>query len=155
MTAAKTTVTFVKPSAVEALFNRTFGFLVGLGIGPKFIYLLQVPGRKTGKIYSAPVNRMELGGKLYLVAPRGRANWVRNAEAAGEVTLKRGSLQQRFGLQAIAEEQKPAILKEYLDRYASAVRKFFPIAPGSPVEAFRAVTANYPVYELMRKSGDL
>jgi hypothetical protein len=65
---------FRAPSAAEAFFNRAFGFLVGLGIGPKFIYLMQVRGRKTGKIYSAPVNMMDLGGKLYLVAPRGRAN---------------------------------------------------------------------------------
>jgi deazaflavin-dependent oxidoreductase (nitroreductase family) len=143
------TAEFRAPSATEALFNRAFGFLVGLGIGPKFIYLMQVRGRKTGKIYSAPVNMMELGGKLYLVAPRGRANWVRNAEAAGEVTLKRGSSRKRFALRAIPDEAKPAILKEYLDRYQSAVKKFFPVAPGSPVEAFRDVASGYPVFELV------
>jgi deazaflavin-dependent oxidoreductase (nitroreductase family) len=143
---------FVKPSAAEALFNRSFGFLVGLGIGPKFIYQLQVPGRKTGKIYSAPVNMMDLGGKLYLVAPRGRANWVRNAEAAGEVTLKRGSSRQRYTLRPIADDQKPPLLKEYLDRYASAVRKFFSVPPGSPAEAFRGIVGNYPVFELSKKN---
>jgi len=152
MTSERTTTAFVKPSAVEALFNRTFGFLVGLGIGPKFIYLLQVRGRKTGKIYSAPVNMMDLGGKLYLVAPRGRANWVRNAEAAREVTLKRGASRQRYALGPIPDDQKPPLLKEYLDRYASAVRKFFPVPPGSPVEAFRGIAANYPVFELSQKS---
>jgi deazaflavin-dependent oxidoreductase (nitroreductase family) len=140
---------FQAPSAIEALFNRAFGFLVGLGIGPKFIYLMQVRGRKTGKIYSAPVNMMDLQGKLYLVAPRGRANWVRNAEAAGEVTLKRGSSRKRFALRAIPDEAKPEILKEYLDRYQSAVKKFFPVAPGSPVEAFRGIAGNYPVFELV------
>jgi deazaflavin-dependent oxidoreductase (nitroreductase family) len=140
---------FHAPSAIEALFNRTSGFLVGLGIGPKFIYLLEVRGRKTGKIYSAPVNMMDLGGKLYLVAPRGRANWVRNAEAAGEVTLKRGSSRTRFSLLTISDGAKPEILKEYLDRYQSAVKKFFPVAPGSPVEAFRGIAGNYPVFELV------
>jgi deazaflavin-dependent oxidoreductase (nitroreductase family) len=140
---------FHAPSAIEAFFNRTFGFLVGLGIGPKFIYLLEVRGRKTGKIYSAPVNMMDLGGKLYLVAPRGRANWVRNAEAAGEVTLKRGSSRTRFSLLTISDGAKPEILKEYLDRYQSAVKKFFPVAPGSPVEAFRGIAGNYPVFELV------
>jgi deazaflavin-dependent oxidoreductase (nitroreductase family) len=140
---------FRAPNAAEAFFNRAFGFLVGLGIGPKFIYLMQVRGRKTGKIYSAPVNMMDLGGKLYLVAPRGRANWVRNAEAAGEVTLKRGSSRKRFALQAIPDGAKPEILKEYLDRYQSAVKKFFPVAPGSPVEAFRGIAGNYPVFELV------
>jgi hypothetical protein len=62
---------FQKPSAVEAAFNRALGFLVGLGLGPRYMQLLQVRGRKTGRIYSTPVNLLELGGKTYLVAPRG------------------------------------------------------------------------------------
>jgi deazaflavin-dependent oxidoreductase (nitroreductase family) len=142
---------FRPPSAIEALFNRTMGFLAGLGIGPGFIYLLQVKGRKTGRIFSTPVNLMEVGGKQILVAPRGRAQWVRNAEAAGEITLKRGSLLRRFGLRPIAEGEKPELLKEYLDRYASAVAKFFPVAAGSPAEAFRDIAGNYPVFELVAK----
>jgi deazaflavin-dependent oxidoreductase (nitroreductase family) len=140
---------FRPPSAIEALFNRTMGFLAGLGIGPGFIYLLQVKGRKTGRIFSTPVNLMEVGGKQILVAPRGRAQWVRNAEAAGEITLKRGSLLRRFGLRPIADGEKPELLKEYLDRYASAVAKFFPVAAGSPAEAFRDIAGNYPVFELV------
>ena len=151
MTTGKSVAEFQAPSAVEALFNRTFGFLVGLGIGPKFIYLLQVRGRKSGKIYSSPVNVMEIGGKQILVAPRGRAQWVRNAEAAGEITLKRGSYRRQFGLRPIADAGKAEILKEYLDRYDSAVRKFFPVPPGSAVESFRDIAANYPVFELIAR----
>jgi deazaflavin-dependent oxidoreductase (nitroreductase family) len=151
MTTGKSVSEFRAPSAVEALFNRTFGFLVGLGIGPKFIYLLQVRGRKSGRIYSSPVNVMEIGGKQILVAPRGRAQWVRNAEAAGEITLKRGSYRRQFGLRPIADAGKAEILKEYLDRYASAVRKFFPVPPGSAVEAFRDIAGNYPVFELVQR----
>jgi deazaflavin-dependent oxidoreductase (nitroreductase family) len=151
MTTGKSVSEFRAPSAVEALFNRTLGFLVGLGIGPKFIYLLQVRGRKSGRIYSSPVNVMEIGGKQILVAPRGRAQWVRNAEAAGEITLKRGSYRRQFGLRPIADAGKAEILKEYLDRYASAVRKFFPVPPGSAVEAFRDIAGNYPVFELVQR----
>jgi deazaflavin-dependent oxidoreductase (nitroreductase family) len=151
MTTGKSMAEFRAPSAVEALFNRTFGFLVGLGIGPKFIYLLQVRGRKSGKIYSSPVNVMEIGGKQILVAPRGRAQWVRNAETAGEITLKRGGYRRQFGLRPIADAGKPEILKEYLDRYGSAVRKFFPVPPGSPGESFRDIAANYPVFELVAR----
>lgn len=143
---------FQAPSPVEGGFNKLMGFLAGLGIGPSFIYQLQVRGRKSGKIFTTPVNLMEFGGKPVLVAPRGRTQWVRNAEAAGEIILKRGSKRLRFGLQPIADEQKPPLLKEYLDRYASAVAKFFPVKPGSPAEAFRLLAANYPVFELLPKT---
>src|SRR5271168_108419 len=140
--------TYRAATPVEAVFNRFMGFLAGLGIGPKFIYLLQVRGRKTGRIHSAPVNLMDANGKRFLVAPRGRTQWVRNAEAAGEVTLKRGSSRQNYRRIPIAEADKPEILKTYLDRYANAVQRFFPIPAGSDINKFREIAANYPVFEL-------
>ena len=82
---------FRKPTSAEALFNRAFGFFVGLGIAPAYMQLLEVRGRKTGRVYSSPVNLLQVGGKKYLVAPRGQTQWVRNAESAGEIVLKRGS----------------------------------------------------------------
>jgi deazaflavin-dependent oxidoreductase (nitroreductase family) len=140
---------FRKPSAVEALFNRAFGFLVGLGIGPHYIRLLQVRGRKTGRLYSSPVNVLEFGGKTVLVAPRGRTQWVRNAEASGEITLKRGKVERRYRLRAISDHEKPEILKLYLNNYKSAVQRYFPVPAGSPSESFRGIAGNYPVFELL------
>src|SRR5450631_505323 len=105
---------FQQPSAIERAFNRIFGVLVGMGLGFSYNYLLQVRGRKSGKIYSTPIDLLEIDGKRFLVAPRGRAQWVRNAEAAGEVTLKKGSQRNKFGLRALSDEEKPAILKAYL-----------------------------------------
>jgi F420H(2)-dependent quinone reductase len=151
MTTTASTGKYQAPSTIEAMFNRTFGFLAGLGLAPKFIYLLEVRGRKSGKIYRSPVNLMEISGKQILVAPRGRTQWVRNAEAANEIVLKRASFRQSFALLPIADADKPPILKEYLDRYASAVKKFFPLPPGSPTESFRPMAGNYPVFELKPK----
>ena len=98
---------FRQPSAVERAFNKVFGFLVGLGLGFSYNYLLQVRGRKSGKIYSTPIDLLERGGKRFLVAPRGRTQWVRNAEAAGEVTLKKGSTRLQFRLRALSDQEKP------------------------------------------------
>jgi deazaflavin-dependent oxidoreductase (nitroreductase family) len=151
MTTTDATPKYQPPSTVEAMFNRTFGFLAGLGLAPNFIYLLEVRGRKSGRIYRSPVNLMEIGGKKILVAPRGRTQWVRNAEASNEITLKRASYRQSFALKPIPDADKPPILKEYLDRYASAVAKFFPVPPNSPVESFRPIAPNYPVFELIGK----
>lgn len=142
---------FLKPSATEQLFNRAFGFLVGLGIGPSYCYLLQVRGRKSGKLYSTPVNLMEINGKHLLVAPRGRTQWVRNAEVAGEIALKRGSYNKTFRLKEIGVPDKLPIVKEYLDRYHGAVQRYFTVRAGSPVEAFAGVAERYPVFELTER----
>ncbi len=48
--------TFREPTASEKMFNRVFGFLVGLGLGFSHNYLLEVRGRKSGKLYSTPVD---------------------------------------------------------------------------------------------------
>jgi deazaflavin-dependent oxidoreductase (nitroreductase family) len=142
---------FRQPTAIERAFNKTFGFLVGMGLGFSYNYLLQVRGRKSGKIYSTPIDLLEIDGKRFLVAPRGRAQWVRNAEAAGEVTLKKGSKREKFGLRALSDEEKPAILKAYLDRFKREVQGYFPVAAGSPVEAFRELVQSYPAFELIAK----
>jgi deazaflavin-dependent oxidoreductase (nitroreductase family) len=141
--------TFREASTVETIFNRIFGFFVGLGLGFSYNYLLEVRGRKSGKLYSTPINLVELNGKSYLVAPRGRTQWVRNAEAAGEVMLKKGSTRQKFRLRPIPDADKPQILKAYLDTFKREVQRYFPIPAGSPPEAFAALAGSYPAFELL------
>jgi deazaflavin-dependent oxidoreductase (nitroreductase family) len=140
---------FRAPSAVERLFNRVFGFLVGVGLGFSYNYLLQVRGRKSGRLHSTPIDLLELRGKRFLVAPRGRTQWVRNAEAAGEVTLKKGRSKQRFQLRPIPDADKPEILKAYLDNFKREVQRYFPLPAGSPVQAFGEITQSYPAFELI------
>lgn len=140
---------FRQPSATERVFNRIFGFLVGLGLGFSYNYLLQVRGRKSGKIYSTPIDLLERGGKRFLVAPRGRTQWVRNAEAAGEITLKKGSKRERFRLRALSDQEKPEILKAYLDQFKREVQRYFPVPAGSPAESFRELVESYPAFELI------
>ena len=140
---------FRAPSAVERVFNRMFGFVVGLGWGFSYNYLLQVRGRKSGKLYSTPIDLLERSGKRYLVAPRGRTQWVRNAESAGEITLKKGKLQPKFRLRALSDQEKPEILKAYLDQFKKEVQRYFPVPAGSPVEAFRELVQSYPAFELI------
>jgi len=140
---------FREPTPIERVFNRAFGFLIGIGLGPSHIYLLQVRGRKSGKLFSTPVDLLELDGKRYLVAPRGRTQWVRNAEAAGEITLKRGSALQKFRLRAISDADKLPILKAYLDNFKREVQQYFPVTAGSPAGAFAQIAHSYPAFELL------
>jgi hypothetical protein len=124
------------------------GFLVGFGLAPSHVRRLEVRGRKSGKLYTTPV-ALELNGECYLVAPRGRTQRVRNAEAAGEIVLQRGRARQMFRLRAIPDSEKAPILKAYLDRFKAEVERYFSVAAGSPPEAFAPVARNYPAFELL------
>ena len=140
---------FMKPSAFDRFVNRAFGFFVKMGLGLKHNYLLEVRGRKSGRIYSTPINLLDLDGKRYLVAPRGYTQWVKNAVASGEVTLAKGGKREKFRLRPIDDEAKPEILKAYLDRYKLTVQRYFPIPAGSAAAAFETLAERYPVFELI------
>jgi deazaflavin-dependent oxidoreductase (nitroreductase family) len=140
---------FRTATPTEQFFNRAFGFLVGLGLSPSYNYLLEVKGRKSGKVYSTPVNLHEVNGKQFLVAPRGRTQWVQNAEVSGEITLKKRGRRRSYRLRALANSEKPEILKSYLMRYGATVQRFFPVRPDAPLEAFAEIAAGYPAFELI------
>ena len=99
-------VTFLKPSSVERLFNQGFALLLRLGIGLRHNYILEVRGRKSGRIYSAPVDVLDYGGRRYLVCGRGLSQWVRNAQAAGRVALVKGSQRIDFAVRAIPDARE-------------------------------------------------
>jgi deazaflavin-dependent oxidoreductase (nitroreductase family) len=143
---------FERPSASERLFNKLFGFLVGLGLGLSHNFLLEVRGRKTGRLYSTPVDVLVLGGRRYLVAPRGQTGWVRNALASGTVVLKKGRRREELRVRALSADEKPTVLKAYLDRFKLAVQRYFPVPAGAPEAAFEPLVDRYPAFELLSKS---
>src|SRR5579862_4097364 len=70
-------------------------------------------------------------------------------EATGEITLKKGSTRQKFHLRPLENADKPQILKAYLDSFKREVQRYFPVAAGSPPEAFAQVASSYPAFELL------
>jgi hypothetical protein len=143
------TSAFEAPSAVERVFNRAFGILVGFGVGLRHNHLLRVRGRTTGRTLSTPVNVLELDGRRWLVAGRGRTQWVRNAEVAGEIVLQKGRQRRRHRLRPVPDADKPPILSAYLARFRPTVQRYFPVPAGSAPEAFAGLAARYPVFELL------
>src|SRR5262245_9747948 len=140
---------FLQPTFGERLFNRLFGLFVGLGLGLRHNYLLQVTGRRTGRLYSTPVNILDFQGRRFLVAPRGETQWVRNARTSGQIWLKRGSSRQRYMLRTLNDSEKAQILGEYLNRYKTTVQRYFPVPAGAPQEAFSSIAPQYPVFEMV------
>lgn len=144
---------FRAPTALERLFNKAFGVLVGWGLSPRHTYLLEVKGRRTGRLYTTPVSVVEIGGTLFVVAPRGRTQWARNVESAPDVMLARGSRRRAYRVRALPDAEKPPVLSVYLERFRSVVQRYFPLPAGSPPAAFAPIAARYPVFQL-QPAGD-
>ena len=81
--------------------------LMRLGLVPT----LAVRGRKSGRWRSVPVNVLEVGGRRYLVAPRGETEWVRNLRAAGEGELRGRGGVERFRATEVPDDQKPPLIE--------------------------------------------
>lgn len=143
------TSNFHKPSPVERIFNRLFGAAISIGLGLGHNYVVEVKGRKSGTTYSTPIDLLEMGTRRYLVAPRGETNWVRNARAAGHVTLRKGGRRHEFALREVPESERPPLLKAYLDRFALTVQRYFPPRRGAPESNFASIADQYPVFELI------
>ncbi len=141
---------FMRQTAVERLFNRAFGWLVSAGLASRNCALLEVVGRKSGRHFSTPVYLLIIEDRTFLVCPRGRSQWVRNAEVNGKVWLKRRGERIEYVLRPVSDADRPQVLRAYLDRFKFIVQRYFPIPAGSPATAFVSIADRYPVYQLKR-----
>jgi deazaflavin-dependent oxidoreductase (nitroreductase family) len=132
-------------TAADRLNNWLFTGLLRLGIVPHGMYLLTVPGRRSGRLYATPVILVEHGQQRWLVAPYGAVNWVHNARAAGQVTLRRGRHSDTVRLSELGAEESAPILKEYVQQIRVA-RPYFDATPTSPLDAFAAEAGRHPVF---------
>jgi deazaflavin-dependent oxidoreductase (nitroreductase family) len=133
-------------SPIRRLVNRVVAPLTRTPLAPPHTYLLTVPGRTSGRPRSTPVTLIENGGR-WLVAPYGEVGWVRNARAAGEVTLARRGRTERLRIEEATPEQAAPVLKRYL-RMAVVVRPFFDVRPDASLEDFEAEAERHPVFKL-------
>jgi deazaflavin-dependent oxidoreductase (nitroreductase family) len=136
---------------VQRLVNRLMQALLRLGLGPKGSYILTVPGRKSGKPHSTPVTLVEENGQRWLVAPYGEVNWVRNARAAGQVTLARGGKSETVSIVELEPEESAPVLQRYLTD-VSIVRPYFDVQPDSPLEAFVAEAPRHLVFLIQARN---
>lgn len=121
--------------------------LIRSGLKRGTSYLLTVPGRKTGKRYTTPVTLVESDGNRWLVAPYGEVSWVRNARAAGDVTLQQGRSRETCRISELEPEAGGPVLKQYAQA-VSITRPYFNAGPNDPVEAFIAEADRHPVFSL-------
>jgi len=121
--------------------------LARAGLVPRS-YLLTTRGRKTGRPRTNPVVPVEHQGRRWLVAPYGPVSWVRNARAAGRVTLTRRGDTREYAIREVGPEEAGPVLQRYVS-IATATRPYFLATKDSPVQDFVAEADRHPVFELV------
>ena len=134
--------------SARRLVNRLVRALLRMGLGPRRTYLLTVQGRRSGRLRSTPVTLVEEGGRRWLVAPYGEVGWVRNARAAGRITLSRGRRSETVAVAEVEPEESAPVLRRYLAE-VPITRPFFDAAPDANLEAFKAEAPRHPVFRIL------
>ena len=134
----------------QNVFNRLVAGFTRAGVSVKGSRVLEVRGRKSGEPRRVPVNLLDHLGELYLVAPRGETEWVRNVRAAGgRLTLILGRKRQDLVATEIDDSEKVPLLREYLRRWKSEVGVFFDgVGPASSDSEIAAIAGKHPVFRL-------
>lgn len=129
--------------------NRGVGWLTRHGVSLAGSRVLAVRGRKSGEWRTTPVNPLPHGDDLYLVAPRGHTQWVRNLRATDGGELRLGKRVQTFTYVELADHEKPEVLRAYIQKWKWEVGVFFDgvDATASDEELLR-IAPGYPVFRI-------
>ncbi|MEV5508504.1 nitroreductase family deazaflavin-dependent oxidoreductase [Streptomyces orinoci] len=140
---------YIKPGFADRLAGAVVGRLARHGVSLAGAAELSVRGRVSGEWRQLPVNPLEFGGGHYLVSARGEGQWVRNMRAAGEGRLQVGSTVRRFTATELPDEEKPAVLRAYLERWGRQVGRFFDgvDARSGDAELLR-IASRHPVFRI-------
>ena len=138
-----------RPTRLGKLANRVAGRLGAIGLSPSFQVRLEVPGRRSGKMTSAPLVVGEYGGDHYLVSMLGPgAEWIKNARANGGKVVLNHRGRRPVRLEDVPVAERAPILKAYLKR-AFGARRHFSIGPDASIEEFAAIADRYPAFRIV------
>ena len=127
--------------------NAVVRWLTAHGVSLRGSRILTVTGRLSGLPRTTPVNLMHHEWQRYLVAPRGRTEWVRNVRAAdGAAELALGRRVEPVTLLEVPVAERVPLIRAYVDAWYWEVGRFvegldrtstdaqvLAVAPGMPV----------------------
>jgi hypothetical protein len=144
------TVRYDAPNLAARAANELIRWMAEAGISIAGTKALRVRGRKTGKRRGVVVNLLSVDGRDYVVSPRGNTQWARNARAACAVETGPRWHSREVRIAEVADHDKPALLKRYLDRWYWEVKGHVGgLTPESTDDELRATAPSIPVFELL------
>jgi len=143
-----------RPPALYRHLQWLGWFLASHGWVPDFVVMLEVRGRRSGKVRRTVLVRTVHGGGEYLVALAGESEWVRNVRAAAGRAVIRHGKPRKVTLVEMPADKRPPIIREYLcgtGRRADSreAERYFGLSAGPSLEEIRAIVERYPVFEIV------
>ncbi len=137
-----------RPSWIAKSLNRVLAIVASRNATSNGLVVLDVIGRKSGRIVSFPLVMVTVDGRRYLASMLGdNAQWVRNIRASGGKAVLRSSGREDVHLEEIPANQRAPILKAYL-QIASGARPHVPVDKDAPLAEFEKIAAAFPVFRL-------
>jgi deazaflavin-dependent oxidoreductase (nitroreductase family) len=146
--------TYRRPPALYRHLQWLGRFLASRGWVPGFVVMLEVRGRRSGKVRRTLLVRTALDGRAYLVALAGESEWVRNVRAAAGRAVIRHGKPRRVALVEVALGERPAVIRAYLcgsGRRADSreAQRYFGLSADPTLEEIRPIAEHYPVFEIV------
>jgi deazaflavin-dependent oxidoreductase (nitroreductase family) len=129
--------------------NRFVAWLTRRGLSVAGSRVLEVRGRTSGEWRRTPVNLLTFEDTRYLVAPRGEVQWVKNLRASGQGRLRVGRRTEDFTATEVTDEEKPPLLRAYLQKWKWEVGAFFGgVGPDSTDDELRRIAPDHPAFRI-------
>ncbi|WP_456872199.1 nitroreductase/quinone reductase family protein [Geodermatophilus sp. SYSU D00766] len=133
--------------------------LTRLGLSPRYVVTLEVPGRRSGVIRRTNVVLADHDGTGYLVSLTGESEWVRNVRAAGgRVVLGRRGQRRAATLVELASPDRPPVIRSWLLRagrrpgtaaVGREARADFGVGPDLDLTEIAATADRFPVFRVV------
>jgi deazaflavin-dependent oxidoreductase (nitroreductase family) len=135
-----------RADATARRLARKWAAVFRRGLAPARWVTLEVAGRKSGQPARFPLGMADLDGQWFLVPMLGgQCNWVQNVRAShGRVLIRHGRAV-TCTLAEIPVEDRPPVLKRYLQKVPGA-RPHIPVSRHADITEFAAIAARYPAF---------
>jgi F420H(2)-dependent quinone reductase len=137
-----------RPGRLARALNAITRWGAGAGLPPHRQQVLEVRGRRSGRVIAFPVVIADHGGERYLVSMLGgRPNWVANVRAAGGHATLRHGRREPIVLEEVDVGERAPILKRYLE-LAPGARPHVAVALDAPIAEFERIAPDHPVFRI-------
>ncbi len=111
------------------------------------MYLLTVPGRKSGQPRTVVLAIIERNGKRYVGSPYGIVDWVRNLRAAGSAILTRGRRSETVNGIEMPPSEAAILLREEVQA-GNPFMSYYGITAASSLDELERAAVSHPVFLL-------